>query len=191
MSAFSKFTQPLSRLRGRMSRFASDAKGTASVEFVIIAPFFIAMFLGLAAAAQGQNMSTKVAQVAATVSDVISQAPALSKAQIDAAMKAGEAIAGANDANNIEIVVAGVIVNNNGTTQVAWARGVNSNSIPTVGAPYTLPPDLTSESGFVVAAKTAYTYVPNVGTAFVPSFNLDSEFFYIPRVSTTTVCNDC
>lgn len=177
--------------RSKLNAFGRDEDGTAAIEFVIVAPLLISTFLGFAALSKGENLSSKVNDVGRTVSDIVSQSPEITAAQVDAALLAGQAIAGSQEAQNMKIEVIGVDVNDAGVAKVKWSRGVNSNSLPNEGTTFPLPAELTNREAFVVVSRTHLPYSPSFATALIGTINFDYEYYFIPRISYETVCDDC
>ena len=178
-------------LAQRMRDFLADTSGVATVEFAFIAPLMATIYLGFIAVAQSAHVSGRVAQVAGTVSDLISQSQTISVAEVDAALKAGEAIAGAEVANSMQIMVVGLAIDQNKKARVQWARGVNVNNLPAKGSIYPVPWTLRKRPGFVVASRTKYTVSPLFGEDIVGKVPLKYDFYYIPRVSSSSTCVGC
>lgn len=176
----------------KFKTFLHSDEGTVAIEAAGIIPLFLLMMVVFAETSKGNHVSTQVGQTAATVSDIISQAENMTAADIDAALAAGQAIAGPQTANGIAISVVGVEVSNNGaTTKVKWARAINGGAVPAVNTPYTLPPSLLAQDGFVVVSETSYAYTPAVGHSITGSIQLGSKHYFIPRVGSETNCTDC
>jgi len=175
------------------TRFVKDEKGASAVEFAMVLPFLTALYFMFVGLAGGNNTASKVGQVASTVSDIISQSPSLTAAQVDLALQAGDAIAGTTNTANMQIEVVGVQVKNNGSTEVVWSRSANGGTPYAAGSSYDIPVSLRSQPGFIVASRTALGYVPVVGASVLPDGNipLESKYYFVPRASTETFCPDC
>src|SRR3954454_23698986 len=64
------------RIRRIAVRFASDCRGVAATEFVMIVPLMLTMFFGVVEFSSGVAVDRKVTLVARTLSDLTSQSPA-------------------------------------------------------------------------------------------------------------------
>ncbi|PCH47564.1 MAG: hypothetical protein COC23_01650 [Hyphomicrobiales bacterium] len=188
---FRKMQKNHTSFRDKLASFIDGEAGVSAIEFALVAPFLITLFLGFTEIARASQMSTLVSKVSSTVADIISQSPKLSIAEVDAALQAAYAVAGTSAADNMTVEVVGVTVFDNGTTQVSWARGVNSNNLPTVGSSYTLPSSLTSEAGFIVASRSFLLFQPAFADALLGDFALETKNYYIPRSGSMTNCTDC
>ncbi|MEL6968411.1 MAG: TadE/TadG family type IV pilus assembly protein [Pseudomonadota bacterium] len=180
-------------LRRSLSRFATDNRGTNAIEFCMVAPFLLAMWFGFYAFVDSESTSTKVGKVTTTVSDIIAQSPIVNREIIDGSFRAAEAIMGAKHAPMLELMAVGVQINNNGSTQVVWARGRNLSRmrLPNKNSAYPLDAGLRSNRGFVVVSKAKLVYNPIFGKAFTGPVDMEYENVFAPRVSTTTECDNC
>jgi len=183
----------MKKFASKFSSFLKKEDGVSAVEFAFTAPALVAMYFMFVGLAGADHASSRVGQVASTVSDIISQSAGLTATQIDLALQAGEAIAGSQNASGMDIEVVGVLVKANGQTEVAWSRNAQGSAPYAVGSSFPMPASLTSEPGFIVASRTAYTYQPVVGSSLLGGNGvpLEYKYYYVPRVSADTVCNGC
>ena len=71
------------RLRVRLWRLSLDTRGVAAVEFVLMLPLMLMIFFGTIQVSTVVAVDRKVSLVARSLSDMISQAPALGVADAD------------------------------------------------------------------------------------------------------------
>ena len=195
--AFATRIQPaVSATLGSVKKFALRDEGAVAIEFAaIMLLLFVPMILVFAETSKGNHLSTQVGQTASTVSDIISQAETMTADDIDAALAAGQAIAGPQAGNQIKLSIVGVeivkIGENNATTKVKWSRAINGGALPPVNSPYPMPASLLTQSGFVIVSNASMSYVPAVGHALTGSFPLSSTNYFIPRRGFQTSCEGC
>ncbi len=180
-------------------RAMGDRQGVAALEFALIAPVMILLFMGLAQLSSAIIASRHTSHATASLGDLVSQCSNLSD----------------SDANNIFAATSDVlaplpvsvsvlnqrvssimVVDANGTTQAQWSRtcagAPSSTTCPasSVLAPYSknqavaLPANLVSNQGdSVIVAETVYTYnfpVPMLNNLF----KFDDLSYFKPRKST-------
>lgn len=179
------------------SSFIADQRGTNAIEFAVVSPFLIAAWLGFYSLVETQDVSTRVGKVSAAIADIVSQSPAVTPQQIDAAMDAALAIMGTQNpnlngrANELEMEVVGVEVDNNQNAIVKWSRGRHVGSLPANGSSYPLPAELKLVEGFIVAARVSYSFHPPFGSQMVDNVQMEYKNYFIPRISSTTECTSC
>ncbi|MEO0545796.1 MAG: TadE/TadG family type IV pilus assembly protein [Pseudomonadota bacterium] len=183
----------IQRLANNLTRFRRDERGTNAIEFCMVAPFLLATWFGFYAFVDSESTSTKVGKVTTTVSDIIAQSPVVNREVIDGSFRAAEAIMGSKHAPMLELMAVGVQINNNGSTEVVWARGRNLSrmSLPGKGSSFPLDAGLRSNRGFVVLAKAKLVYNPIFGKTFTGPIDMEYQNIFAPRVSTTTECTNC
>ena len=108
----------LSALSTLKSKFRSfDQKGIVAVEFTIIVPIIIAMYLGLASLSSAMMITRKINLISRSVADLVSQQPAntsLTDNTLSQVYGAALAIFYPNDPTNLKILVSEVIIYNQG-----------------------------------------------------------------------------
>lgn len=201
-----------SKLSPMLPRFRKDDQGTSTIEFAIVAPFFLILMLGTASLSDAENVTTQVGKVSSSVADIISQSQTVNADFIDQTMLAGEALMGSR-ADNLELFVTGIEIvdtssdpdNPNLEARVLWARGndnIPDGGLPAKGSTYDLDPGLLVQGGFVVVAKASLTYEPLFGNLKSDTYfgygngephKYEYEHVYFPRVGSQlrTDCSNC
>ncbi|EFL89856.1 TadE/TadG family type IV pilus assembly protein [Ahrensia sp. R2A130] len=191
---------------GFLRRFRKDERGISMVEFALISPALLSMYLGAIVATHMEHASTAVGKVTGTVADIIAQSPVVDRSIIDGAFAAGEAMMSQQYADDLEIVLTGVIVepvpgdNSNNPQRrgrVAWTASHQRVSLakPSRGQTYPLPDWATKRNGFYVVAKGRLKQTPlygdyfNVGGDGKMTYNYENIF--VPRSSLETECSNC
>lgn len=188
---FSNWSTISTNFGQQVRRFYKSESGVSAIEFALVVPFLMVVFLGFSEVALANRTSTHVSKVAATVADIISQSASISIEEVEIALRAAHALAGASAAGTMTVEVVGVNVASNGSTSVVWARGVNSTNLPAPGNSYDLPDDLKTEAGFIVASRANYKHLPIIGGSMVGTVEMEKKFYFIPRSGTMTQCSGC
>ena len=168
-----------------MKTLKTDIKGLSGVEFALIAPMLIGIYLGVAETALGVTNSRKVSRVAATLADLVSQSENISAAQVDGIMNASSAVMEPYSSTGLEIHVVGVQMDSNSVARVAWSRKKGSNSAPAVGSVYPIPDDIKIADSFLIVTKVTYDYSPTIGGGIVDTFHFNEVNYNVPRTSST------
>lgn len=162
--------------------FLRQKSGVSSVEFALIAPLMIAIFLGMIEISDGLTAKRKVASATSTAADLVGRTKAVSSADIADVYSASKAILEPYNTTAIEIRITSVIINLDGTTQVGWSDALNTSTL-VVGDPYVLPPGIGFPGGSVIISEVAYAHMGLVGN-FLGSPHIYSDIFYMqPRRS--------
>lgn len=189
-----------------LRRFRKDERGISMVEFALISPALLSMYLGAIVATHMEHASTAVGKVTSTVADIIAQSPVVDRNIINGAFAAGDAMMSQQYADELEIVLTGVTVepvpgdnSNNPARQgrVVWTASHQRRTLsqPGRGQIYPLPEWATKRDGFYVVAKGRLKQTPlygdyfNVGADGKMTYNYENIF--VPRSSLTTECSNC
>jgi Flp pilus assembly protein TadG len=176
--------RPLRDLAGcrRIRSFRRNGKGVAAIEFGLLAPFMIAMWLGSIELSQGVSADRKVSHASSALADLITQQTNLTAVELDDIMDATQAIMMPFNVNNLSIEVAGVRIDANGDTEVMWSETRNGTA-PAVGGTYAIPAPLVIPDTFLVVARLAYSHTPATAKVITGAIELTDDFFLRPRRS--------
>ncbi|OYW82092.1 MAG: response regulator [Asticcacaulis sp. 32-58-5] len=83
---------PLNTLRRFARKFMGDRKGVSAVEFALIAPILITLYLGLAELTLGMMASRKASHLAASIGDLAAQSESLTNANVADLFEIGDSI---------------------------------------------------------------------------------------------------
>ena len=176
----------LARVRG----FRKDRKGIAAIEFAMIAPFMIALWLGSIELSQGVSIDRKVSHAASALADLVTQQTNLTPAEVEDIMDATTAILAPFDVGNLRIEMAGVEIDDDGDTEVLWGVARNGTA-PARGGSYAVPAALAVPDTFLVAARLVYTHTPATTHVITGAIDLEDSFFLRPRRSDEITCPAC
>lgn len=186
--------------------FSKDRRGVAAVEFALVVPLMLAIYLGTIEMSNGVSVNRKVSRVAATVADLVTQQDTVTKAELLDIMEIGESVLFPYTLDKPDIVVVGIRVDSSFPQggKVAWSRRYNKGTYQagwSVGADAWVPNDLRIDDTFLVRVDTGLDYVPvvswvigeTVGTVKngVGMIEMKETYFYRPRLSPSVVCTNC
>lgn len=185
------------RLAGSvLVRFVRAERGVAAIEFALILPFMLVVYLGSMEASTLISVDRKVQSVAGTIGDLVARADGtLTATQIQDYFRAASGIMTPYSSDPVLQVVTAVNVQN-GEATVAWSRqykdGVYSAITPHAeNAPYPLPAEMIAISGeqTVIVGEASYSFTPLFGMIFNQPVNLYRSSFYLPRFGGSITVN--
>jgi len=175
-------------LRRRIARFARNEQAVAAVEFALILPFLITLYMG-----SMFTVDRRIEVISATTADLVARwnpnQGAITKATVEDYFKAAEGIITPYSTNGLKQVLTVVTVNAAGTSsKVAWSCAYNGGTALVAGTDFPLEDQMlllatsnTTKAGFVIASKTSYSYRPVLGMVFTNALNLESQSLFLPR----------
>ena len=168
----------------RLSEFTRDKRGVSAVEFAMLLPLMLTLYLGGVEVSQGISIDRKVTLTARTVADLVAQVASIDTAGINAALGAATAVIAPYPDSAVKVTVSVVDIDANGTAKVKWSSTKNGTA-RAIGSSVTLPSALNVPSSSLVWGEVAYTYQPSIGYLVTGTMNLTDQIFMRPRLSET------
>lgn len=171
-------------LIGRLTRLARDRRGVSAVEFALIAPMMITLYLGVAEISEGVTADRKVSIAAAAVANLATQATTISASEMTDILDAASAVIKPFDASKLKITVSCIAIDANKSAKVKWsvtrngtARSVGTYTFDAANAA------LAVANSYLLLGEASYTYTPTVGHTITGSITLNDKMFMSPRIS--------
>lgn len=144
-------------------RFIGDKRGVAALEFALIAPVLILLYLGTVETTEGINVNKDLGRAATMVADLVTQQTTVTTAQLGDIMKIGQATVLPYRRDTPQITITSIDISAAGNATVLWSRRVvnGTESRPfNAGSAATLDANLRIPSTTVVQVKAELAYVP-------------------------------
>ena len=178
------FARPARRLTRQLRRLANDERGVSAVEFAMLLPLMMTLYLGGVEVSQAVAVDRKVTLIARTVGDLVAQTTTVSNSDMSNILAAATAVAAPYSDTNLKVVVSRVDVDAQSVAKVVWSDTKNGTK-RTVGSTVTLPTALNTASTSLIWAETQYAYTPTVGYVITGTLNLTDQIYMRPRLSDT------
>src|SRR5689334_16998331 len=111
----------LANLSRRFTLFRRDQRGVSAVEFAMLLPLMVTLYLGVVEVSQGVAIHRKVTLTARTVADLGSQVTSINNADMTNMLNAATAVVAPFTANDLKVTVSAVDIDANGNAKVAWS----------------------------------------------------------------------
>jgi len=169
-----------------------DTRAVAAVEFAIVLPFMLVLWVGGVELGNGLAISVKVSETAHTVADLVSRNQCVTAASLSTMLGASSATIAPYASGNATITVSEVSTDANGKATVTWSSALNGTPRP-VNQKITLPAALGSPSpanASLILGEVTYLYTPNLGYTISGTVPISDSYYLFPRVS-SSVQNPC
>jgi Flp pilus assembly protein TadG len=177
MNLLAAIARPISRLR-------RDCRGVSAVEFAILVPVMLTLFLGSVEATQGIAADRKIEVTAHTLADLATQYTDITDLDMANILAAGSAILAPYPTVGLQEVVSEIAVNDQGVGTVIWSDTLGGVAL-TVGTTVSIPTALAVPNSYLVLAQVQYSYNPTYGYVMTGSISLSDQSFMRPRESTS------
>lgn len=177
----------LKRSHAFLADLAGARCGLAAIEFAMIAPFVVVLYLGGVEVAQAISVKRMVSLTASTVANIVTQYQTISETQtLPDVLNASSAVLTPYPLANAVVRVSYINVDINGKATVAWSQALNGSALP-VGQVVVLPTALDVPNTSLVFGETSYKYKPAFDYMHLGPYNLYSSVFMFPRSSTGAI----
>jgi len=174
----------ISKISRVIKRFAGEHEGATAVEFALIMPLLLLLYLGTVEGSRAISYDRRLTTIAASLGDLVARSDTtITQTNLSDYFLAAEAIITPYAAVGLKQVVTSVFVDAAGAATVSWSQGYNGGVAHNVDDVYVLPTELTSIAlnGYVVVSEAFMTYDPITTYVFPSSLQLYKEYFHLPR----------
>ncbi len=178
------------RVAGQPGCIGRDQRGVAMIEFALILPLLMLLYLGSVELTNALSCQRKLGATSRFVADAVSQSVVLEAAQLADVIDTAQIIMAPYPLDSFALKVSALQTGQNGTTTVVWSRALHAAPTPRNTAA-DLPADLGEGGRFLIRVETFYD-IPKIGPLGLPfPIRLHDELFMAPRLSRTISCEDC
>lgn len=178
------FTSKFATARRRIQALARDTRGLSAIEFALVLPIMIIMYIGAVEFSHALTVDRRVTSVASAVADLTAQTDKVTSTDVQDIFTAASSIMTPYSATPISIVVTSVVADEDNETTVGWSCAHNA-SAHAEGADFTLPEGLTQPFSSVIVAEVSYNYSPPIGHYMTGGLTMSETFYLRPRRSLT------
>ncbi len=172
------------RLRTCAQRFRADRRGVSAVEFALIAPFLITLYLGGVEVTQAVSVNRKTTLVAHTVADLVAQDTNVSNSEMTDILAASATVASPYTTSNLKVTVSSITIDAAGTATIDWSDSLNGTKRAT-GSVITLPSALAVANSSLIWGEVSYSYTPMFGWVMTGMLTLSDTIYMRPRITNT------
>lgn len=179
-----KCPEILSGLSRRLSALRRDQRGVSAVEFAMLLPLMVTLYLGAVEVSQAVSINRKVTLTARTVADLASQASSINNTDMTNLLNASAAVVSPFPVGQLKVTVSAVTIDPNGVARVTWSDTRNGTARG-VGSTVTVPAALNVANSQLIWGEVSYDYVPTIGYVITGALNLQDQIYMRPRLSDT------
>ena len=176
------------RARRSLRRFRDDKRGVSAVEFAMLLPLMVTLYIGGVEVSSAIAVDRKVTLVSRTLGDLVAQSTSVNATDMTNILNAASSVVQPYQPSLIKVTVSRVDVDANGVAKVIWSKTKNGT---VQSGTVTLPAALNTANTSVIWAQSQYTYTPTIGYVITGPLTLHDQIYMRPRLSDTVACNAC
>ena len=171
-----------------LSGLARDRRGSSAVEFALIAPLLIGLYIGCVEISDGVAADRKVTLTAGALANLASQVQTIDATAMTNIMNAATAVIAPYSAGNLTTTLTCIKIDAAKNATVAWSETVGGTA-HTKGSTIVIPTDLAIPSSSLVFSEVTYLYKPVTG--YIPAWShiaatgitLSDKMYMSPRIT--------
>jgi Flp pilus assembly protein TadG len=179
-----------SRLQGGVTW--RDRRGVAAIEFAMIVPILILMYIGTVEIGNLLTVVRRSDTVASTAADLTAQVKQVSNTDLADIFAASTSILTPYPTTPLTVVLSSVVADSSNNGKVAWSCA-SKGAGRAVGSAYQVPGGTTVANSSVIVAEVTYAFTPllDLKRVFSPgAFDMKRTFYARPRRSLTVAKSD-
>jgi Flp pilus assembly protein TadG len=166
----------------RLRRLIGDERGVSAVEFALLLPLMLTLYLGAVEVSQGIGADRKVTLTARTICDLVSQVSSIGNSDMTNALNASSTVMAPFPVGNLKVTVTSVKIDAAGKATVDWSDTLNGTA-RAKGSTVTLPTALNVANTSLIWSEVQYTYKPVIGYVVSGTLTLKDQIYMRPRLS--------
>ena len=178
------------RFRSYLRRFSRDRDGVSAVEFALVLPFMLTLYLGGIELGDGLAIKFRATLAARTVTDLASQYVSINGPSMTSILGASSSVVTPYSASGMVVTLSELTVNAAGKGVVQWSCSLNGTA-HTVNAQLTMPANLQTSGITLLYGEVTYPYTPSMGYAITGTININQTMYFYPRLSSTISLSSC
>lgn len=169
-----------------------DARGVALVEFALILPVMLILYLGGVQLQDAMACKRKVTITARAAVDLIAQNTTgkMTGAEVQSNLMAASQVMQPYTAGDAQIRVSEVSTDAKGQTSVVWSRGLKIAAYAK-GEAVDIPSAMKTPNATFLLAQVSYPYRPPTSFGQFGPMTLSDSLWMVPRNTDQIACPDC
>ncbi|WP_203291665.1 TadE/TadG family type IV pilus assembly protein [Maricaulis parjimensis] len=163
-------------------RFRREQRGVSAVEFALIAPFMILLYLGAVEVSLALSIDRKITSVSSALADLVAQDDIITDDEMNDILNAGAVIVAPFSTDPLQIRISSVFMNPDDSVEVTWSDALNTSPLAEGGS-VAMPDGVLERNRSVIMVEVDYQYSTMFDQLGVSEFDISEVFYLRPRRS--------
>jgi Flp pilus assembly protein TadG len=178
------------KLRRQLRRFSRDCNGVSAVEFAIVLPVMLTLYIGGVEVGEGFAMKFRATLAARTVTDLASQFVSINGTNMQNILGAATTVMTPYPTSSMVVTLTELTVNSSGQGVVQWSCSLNGTAY-TANTKLTMPTNLQTSGITLLYGEVTYPYTPSIGYVLTGTYNIYQNMYFFPRLSNSISLSSC
>lgn len=179
-----------------LQRLRDDCSGLGAVEFALLAPLLLMLYISAFEVTQGFDASKRTARAAGVIADLVSQEEEVTPTSLTGMTVIANSIFAPMSTSQMSIVISGIAVDAAGKSTISWSWTQNGTAPYKVGSTVNIPADMAGPSSFLIRSEVTYPYtilsfMPGLLPSQTQSLTLYRQYYFRQRTGDSLPCTGC
>lgn len=178
-----------------IKRFATSRSGAGAVEFAIVFPILLVIYICSFELTIGLSISKRVARAGAAVADIVTQQQAVSPSWLQDMPSVAKSILVPYSSTGMALKITAVQTDNTGKGSVTWSWAQDNSRPYSVQSNVNLPSELQTPNSFYIRTEFLLPYPLTFTPTFLPgalrTITIKRTYYYRQRQGDAISCSLC
>jgi Flp pilus assembly protein TadG len=185
-----------SGLLTRLKQLVADSRGVGAVEFALIAPLLLSLYITSFEITIGLSVSKRVTHSASTIADLVTRETSVDETMLMTMKAVTASLFAPYTPDRLSIKITGVTLDATGNPTVAWSWDQENGRPYVIGSAVQVPADMHIANSFLVRAEVSVhhellMFMPGLLPNSVRDLTISREYFYRQRLGNNVSCTNC
>jgi Flp pilus assembly protein TadG len=177
-------------MAGKLRGFAREEQAVSAIEFALLLPLMITLYLGGVEVSQAVSADRKTTLVAHTVGDLVAQATDITSSGADDVLAAASTIAAPFPVSNLRMTISSVCIDSTGQiATIAWSRASANATARSGTVTSSIDSRLMVAGTSLIWGEASYDYRPTIGWTITGTLTMSDKTFLRPRLGKSVTLN--
>lgn len=179
-----------------LKRLMGDRQGVGGVEFALVAPMLIVLYLMAFELTMGLSVAKKASMASSTIADLVSREEAVDKTFLAGMADVSGAIFVPYPSKDLLINVSAIKIDSSKAAKVLWSWSTTGVAPYAVGTDAPVPADMLVADTFLIRSELSVShelmmYLPGLSGSEAKNFTIAREYYFRQRLGTEIKCEGC
>lgn len=189
-------TTRLGRVRSLFSRFARDRQGMGAVEFAMIAPLLLMLYITAFEVTIGLSVAKRATRSAGAIADLTTQTDTLTTTTLTTMKDVAGALFAPYSTDDMTLQITGIDIGSSGAATVRWSWAQDGTAPYKKNASVSVPSDIATANSFLVHARVSIPhqilmFMPGIMPSSMQNITITREYYFRQRVNEAVECTNC
>lgn len=173
-------------------RFLADRTAAGAIEFALVAPVMILLYVGSAEISVALSINKKVARAASTVADLVTQQNQVDQTFLHSMLDVATAIMSPYNESPVKLTISEIQVDGSGKATIVWSWDQDDNEPYAEGSTVSIPADLAIANTDLVRADLSFNhslFLPGAASLDIRDLTMSKTYYLRPRGDAVKLCS--